>query len=326
MKLIYIDDYGNTGRRLDDDKQPLFLLCAISIPEENWAEIEYRYSLILNKLTDRIEVYDDSFEIHAAHFFSTHNKLLVNIPPDDRAAIAFEIVELAASHGIDFTCAYLEKSIVAPVMEAFDKGNDFLYDNYAKNFDGIDRDLFNEIMNIMNQHIGLVFDPYPMALGALLDQLNSSLHECNQRGIIIIDQQDQYKQSKFLKSFAALRNPERPHLSNILEQPVIGDGKVNTMLQIADLICYFAGTSLSIDLGYRKPLPIHQRSIDLVKSKLKVTLSFSKMTVTSQSVLAEFASHSLGVKATSRIINDLIASGMVMLKKGEEIPEGLEQQ
>ena len=33
MKLIYIDDSGNTGKTLDDEKQPLFLLGEFKIDE-----------------------------------------------------------------------------------------------------------------------------------------------------------------------------------------------------------------------------------------------------------------------------------------------------
>ena len=40
MKLIYIDDSGNTGKKLDDEKQPLFLLGGFIIDENIWKKVD----------------------------------------------------------------------------------------------------------------------------------------------------------------------------------------------------------------------------------------------------------------------------------------------
>jgi len=40
MYLIYFDESGNTGNKLNDPQQPLFVLCALAVPEDKWLQVE----------------------------------------------------------------------------------------------------------------------------------------------------------------------------------------------------------------------------------------------------------------------------------------------
>ena len=59
MKLIYIDDSGNTGKKLDDEKQPLFLLGGFIIDENIWKKVDKA----LNDLKSKYNI--ENMEIHS---------------------------------------------------------------------------------------------------------------------------------------------------------------------------------------------------------------------------------------------------------------------
>ncbi len=40
MHLIYFDESGNTGNNLNDHQQPIFVLCALAVPEDRWLQVE----------------------------------------------------------------------------------------------------------------------------------------------------------------------------------------------------------------------------------------------------------------------------------------------
>jgi hypothetical protein len=40
MHLIYFDESGNTGNNLNDRQQPIFVLCALAVPEDRWLQVE----------------------------------------------------------------------------------------------------------------------------------------------------------------------------------------------------------------------------------------------------------------------------------------------
>jgi hypothetical protein len=62
MHLIYLDESGNTGNNLTDQNQPVFVLCALLVPESKWLEVEASLSATLNRFfPDR----PDTFEVHA---------------------------------------------------------------------------------------------------------------------------------------------------------------------------------------------------------------------------------------------------------------------
>jgi len=49
MKLIYIDDSGNTGKKLDDDLQPLFILGGFIIDEDIWKDVDSAFNKVKKK-------------------------------------------------------------------------------------------------------------------------------------------------------------------------------------------------------------------------------------------------------------------------------------
>ena len=40
MHLVYFDESGNSGNKLDDEQQPVFVLCALMVPADEWQDLE----------------------------------------------------------------------------------------------------------------------------------------------------------------------------------------------------------------------------------------------------------------------------------------------
>ncbi|HBE01780.1 MAG TPA: DUF3800 domain-containing protein, partial [Spirochaetia bacterium] len=49
MKLIYIDESGNTGNNFKDSQQPIFLLAAIILDERKWFALELEFYSIIKE-------------------------------------------------------------------------------------------------------------------------------------------------------------------------------------------------------------------------------------------------------------------------------------
>lgn len=62
MHLIYLDESGNTGKNLTDPHQPIFLLCALVVPESQWLDVEESLVAVLN---EHFPERTDKFEVHA---------------------------------------------------------------------------------------------------------------------------------------------------------------------------------------------------------------------------------------------------------------------
>src|SRR2546423_1880553 len=62
MHFIYLDESGNTGTNLTDVHQPIFVLCALIVPESQWLAIE---KSLTAKLDEHFPGRPDDFEVHA---------------------------------------------------------------------------------------------------------------------------------------------------------------------------------------------------------------------------------------------------------------------
>lgn len=61
MHLIYLDESGNTGNNLTDLHQPIFLLCALVVPESQWVEVE---TSLVAELDKHFPNRPENFEVH----------------------------------------------------------------------------------------------------------------------------------------------------------------------------------------------------------------------------------------------------------------------
>jgi hypothetical protein len=63
MHLIYFDESGNSGAGLADTTQPIFVLCALLVPEEKWMALERDLQSVIEAAFPSPR--PDYFEIHA---------------------------------------------------------------------------------------------------------------------------------------------------------------------------------------------------------------------------------------------------------------------
>jgi hypothetical protein len=73
MNLIYIDDSGNTGKKLDDSLQPLFLLGGFIVDETIWRDVDNS----INTIKAAYGLSD--VEVHAIDVMNGKNGTLTNL-------------------------------------------------------------------------------------------------------------------------------------------------------------------------------------------------------------------------------------------------------
>jgi len=162
MKLIYIDDSGNTGKKLDDDLQPLFLLGGFIIDENDWKKVDKSIEDIKQKyeLTD--------IEIHAIDVINGK------------------------------------------------KGTPY---DFEQQFD---------------------ISPYLLAFSYILQISDSYLIEKDNNGILILDEQDEWKKPAN-KTFNILRTiVDEPEIKieKLLDRSFFVDSSESNMVQLADVVAY----------------------------------------------------------------------------------------
>jgi hypothetical protein len=71
MYLIYLDEAGNTGDRLDDPDQPIHVVGGIIIRDENWLAIEMAFNALVGVVVP-LKADQTGFEFHASDIFFGH--------------------------------------------------------------------------------------------------------------------------------------------------------------------------------------------------------------------------------------------------------------
>ncbi|MGA2233247.1 MAG: DUF3800 domain-containing protein [Tepidisphaeraceae bacterium] len=65
MHLVYLDESGNSGRNLNDQQQPVFLLCAMVVDESKWQLLEAGLKAVLSNHIPNWSTIEN-FEVHGA--------------------------------------------------------------------------------------------------------------------------------------------------------------------------------------------------------------------------------------------------------------------
>ena len=95
MYLIYFDESGNTGNNLNDPQQPLFILCALAVPEDKWLQVEQDLQVETEKFFPSPR--PDDFEIHATDLTSAR-RWFKSISLADRLAFRDAWFSVAVKH------------------------------------------------------------------------------------------------------------------------------------------------------------------------------------------------------------------------------------
>ena len=97
MHLVYLDESGNAGNNLAHSQQPVFILCALLVPDDRWAKIE-------SELFNAIEqVYPqprpDDFELHANELINPRG-FFRSSSIKTRLALYESCLNVARQHGL----------------------------------------------------------------------------------------------------------------------------------------------------------------------------------------------------------------------------------
>lgn len=106
MHLVYLDESGNSGNNLSDPDQPVFLLCAMVVPETEWLRLEHE----LAESVDRhfAPPRPDGFEVHGTEL-RTARGFCKGMSVSARIAFRDDWMEIAARRGVKLIYRAIEK-------------------------------------------------------------------------------------------------------------------------------------------------------------------------------------------------------------------------
>ena len=208
MHLIYFDESGNTGLNLSDNSQPVFLLCALAVPADQWQQIE-------SELVEaRRQIYPDpvpdNFEVHGAEILNPgKGSFYRGKPLEGRLDLYKAWIEVAKAHSLRlFTRAIAKKRYASWLAENFGTGV-VINPHIAA---------FALLSQVVNQYLGNLEPP---SLGILISDEN---HE------VVRDIEKSIRGLRF--DTGVLR------LANIIEKGFFIQSHHSHLLQLCDLCTY----------------------------------------------------------------------------------------
>lgn len=105
MHLIYLDESGNTGNNLNDPQQPVFVLCALIVPEAIWLPLERD---LLQMLAEHLPLRTEHDEVHAADL-RTGRGCFAKMTVLDRIRFRDEWLRIAVKHRLRVVYRAIEK-------------------------------------------------------------------------------------------------------------------------------------------------------------------------------------------------------------------------
>ena len=226
MILIYLDESGNTGLDLNEPRQPVFVLGALLVPEQQWLQLE-------SGLTDLVERYfpsprPDGFELHATELINPRGHFR-QFPIAHRLSFFREALELAAAQQLRFVYRGIVKKRFARWL--------------ANTFGA-----------------GVLINPHVAAFSLVSQVVQEHLKSLpgSPLGIFISDDNREVAPD-VEKSIRILRRDRTTlHLSQIIEKGFFIDSQSSLPLQLCDLCTYAARRREEQKAGLSvKPLDAH---------------------------------------------------------------------
>lgn len=244
--LFYIDDYGNTGAKLDDPKQKLFMLFSAIVPSSRWYAIEQAYEAVIADLADQLGTHD--FEIKSSRFFSKYHEPFNKISFDERARVARMIAHAFVGNGAKFLASYIDKTVLQSILIVASKTKQ-------------DREISKKYLT-----------PYVLTYANLISRIDRYLQKARRHGLIIIDRQDQYEYLVTSDLYRLMRSKGK--MKGIVERPLRSDSKEHTFLQAVDLIAGIYGSHLCNRIHGKRFHERHADTLDLIKKATEELPSF----------------------------------------------------
>ncbi len=207
MHLIYLDESGNSGGNLSDADQPVFVLCGLIVPEQQWQSLEAA-------LASAIETFwppprPDEFEIHASELINPRTAAFRSATPTHRLAFMTAWLQIAAQHGIKLVYRAIVKQRYAR----------WLHHKFGA---------------------GVIINPHVAGLALVAQVINSHLRTLPGKplGIFISDENHQVARDVD-KAIRLLRGVDGPaRLTQIIEKGFFIESHKSLVLQLCDLCAY----------------------------------------------------------------------------------------
>ncbi len=231
MILVYVDESGDTGLNLSDPQQPVFVLGAILIAQEQWKSIEKQFRKIMTASLPGYE--EEEFELHTMDLVARKGP--------------FKNLELKETIGLRDNLINLIKKNKIPVF-------------YRK----IEKKRYAEFCE-QSYGSGIKINPYIMAFPFISLKVDDWLSENKELGIFIFD--DSKSHLDIEKSLKTLRLTEDLHmkLDNIIEKGFFIESKKSYAVQLVDLVLYYIRKMEEAKLG-KNVSSIHRQTFPLIES------------------------------------------------------------
>jgi hypothetical protein len=238
MHLIYLDESGNSGGNLADPNQPVFVLCALIVPESKWQSLEA-------KLAEQVEVHwpsprPDGFEIHTSDLINPKSGVFRASSPDHRLAFMSAWLKIAADHQLKLVYRAIVKH---------------QYSRWLTHTFGA----------------GVIINPHVAAFALVAQVVNSHLRNLPGKplGIFISDENHQVARDVD-KAIRLLRGADGGlRLTQIIEKGFFIESDKSLVLQLCDLCAYIIRRHQEQKSG-RKPKPVDETLWTLVNPLVAV--------------------------------------------------------
>ena len=206
MHLIYIDESGNTGNNLTDPHQPIFLLCALIVPEEQWIKVE---ETLVSELNRHCPDRPDDCEVHANEIINPRRGYFRGLSIEKRLAFLQAWLGVAKK----FSLKVIHRAIVKKRYARW------LHETYGP---------------------GVLINPHNAAFLLIAQVINEYLKQTKGAplGILIADENQEVMPD--VEKFIRLLRVENStlKLSQIIEKGFFIESSKSLLLQLCDICAY----------------------------------------------------------------------------------------
>ena len=241
MILSYIDESGDTGKNLEDHQQPVFVLGALLVHQEQWNTVEAGFLSLVNEHFEDRNI--ERFELHAMD--------LVNAR---KAFKGFTIQQIVVFR--DRCLALIKEHELKIIYRSIEK----------KRFKRFCEQRFGS---------GLVVLPYTMALPFVCGRINEILEERDDFGLLIFDQRHDLTDIEKTVRFLRLDEVSPIRTQRLIERGFFVDSTKSAPIQLLDLALYYIRKLEEHKLG-RTVSAVHQQTFPLIEEISESLMTFER--------------------------------------------------
>lgn len=245
LKILYIDEAGNTGLDLNNSQQPIFTIGGIVVDESDW----YKLNHYIQQMKEKISPELTSSEIHASDIFNSSKNVKkgFDFRKNDykyNLKILEDIVDLIVSLKPILFCFNINKSTY------LEKLNLYIY---------------------KTTYIKQKIEPYTFSFGRIIRDYNEYLKNNNCNGMIFRDEiRSVEEEIEYLYETYSTNND----FSNIIESALSLDSKKSNFIQIADICNFYINKYYCITLFDKINNPLKKEHCLKQFEKLKPFIHF----------------------------------------------------